>query len=536
MSDKKQVTSKNVLWINYQIEKIFSYPLIILGVLGIIGILIRLYYFPFNIPLTLDATGYFWYAMDMSLLGKFPEEYNFPNTSWSSFLSIFFSLINSTNFLDYMNLQRYLSIAISVLTIIPVYLTCTRFFNKSYSLLGAALFVFDPRIIQNSLSGITEPPYILLGSLVLFFILSKKVTRVYAAFGITALFSLVRYEGLFAIVAISIIFFLRFRNDRKVIPKYFVAMAIFLLILLPMAYVRMNTTVYVSNDEVIHLKENGLHGLLSHAIGSPVAYYGSSIAGLVDRPSLSELVSKSLSYFSQYLVWVMIPIFGFFAPSGIMLFAKKWDYRKTVILLFSIFLILPALYAYSRGFQDTRYLFVMFPIFAILSLYTVEKINERIRNFGLIWLVVISFILSVSFLFLDYKNFDYEHEIQAFEISKHIASIAKGTNDYYPEAKFASMSELNNYDFPILSSTVSKGPKLFSTDGFKSLKEFVVANREKGLSHLVVDNSKVRPKFLHDVFVNENMYPFLIKEFDSLEYGYTYHVKVYRIEYEKFKK
>lgn len=521
MSDNKQFgNKKSIQLISYTIEKIFNYPIIILSVIGIIGILIRLYYFPFNVPLTLDAVGYFWYAMDMSLLGKFPEGYNFPNNGWPSFLSIFFSLINSTNFLDYMNLQRYLSISMSVLTIIPVYLTCTRFFNKSYSLLGAALFVFDPRIIQNSLSGITEPLYILLVSLALFFILSKKMTSIYAAFGITALFSLVRYEGLFAIVTLSIIFFLRFRNDRKTIPKYFVAMTIFLLVLLPMVYIR---TVTIGND-----------GLTYHAIGSPAAYYGSSIAGLPDRPPLSELVAKSLTYFAQYLVWVMIPIFGFFAPSGTVLFFKKWDYRKTTVLLFSIVLILPALYAYSRGFQDTRYLFVMFPIFAILSLYTIEKINEKIRNFGLIWLVLIIFILSVSLLFLDYKNFNYEHEIQAFKISEHIASIAEGINDYYPEAKFASVSELNNYDFPTLSSTVSKGPKLFSTEGVKSLKEFIVDNKEKGLSHLVVDNSEKRPDFLRRVFLDEKSYPYLIKEFDSHENGFTYYVKVYRINYDKF--
>ncbi len=520
MSDKKNLEIHYLIQrLNNKFETLSRYPIICLIVIGLIGFLVRFYYFPYDVPLTLDALGYFWYAMDMSVLGRFPEGYNFPNNGWPSFLSIFFSLINSTNFLDYMNLQRCLSISISVITIVPVYLACTRFFNKSYSLLGAALFVFDPRIIQNSLSGITEPAYILLGSLVLFFILSKKMTSIYAAFGIAALFSLVRYEGLFAIVALSIIFFLRFKNDRKVVPKYFVALIIFLVVLLPMVYIRTVT--------------NGSDGLITHAIGSPVAYYGTSIAGLSDRPALLELVSKSLMYFSQYLAWVMIPLFGFFVPSGTVLFFKKWDYRKTTVLLFSIVLILPTLYAYSRGFQDTRYLFVMFPIFAILSLYTIEKISGKIKNFGLIWFVIITFILSASLLFLDYKNFDYEHEIQAFRISEYIAGVAEGINDYYPEAKFTDVSELTNYDFPTTSSTISNGPKLFPTEGIETLNEFIITNKEKGLSHIVVDNSEIRPQFLKDIYMNESMYPFLIKEFDSVEYGYTYHVKVYRIDYEK---
>jgi len=519
--DKKQ-SGKHYLiqQLNHKFEALSRYPIICLIVIGLIGFLVRFYYFPYDVPLTLDAVGYFWYAIDMSVLGRFPEGYNFPNNGWPAFVSVFFSLINSTNFLDYMHLQRYLSIAISVLTIIPVYLTCTRFFNKSYSLLGAALFVFDPRIIQNSLSGITEPSYILLGSLVLFFILSKKMTSIYAAFGITALFSLVRYEGLFAIVALSIIFFLRFIKNRKTIPKYFVAMTIFLLVLLPMAYIRTATT---GND-----------GLTSHAIGSPAAYYGSSIAGLPDRPPLSELVSKSLTYFSQYLVWVMIPIFGFFAPSGTVLFFKKWDYKKTTVLLFSVVLILPALYAYSRGFQDTRYLFVMFPIFAILSLYTIEKINEKIRNFGLIWLLVIIFIFSSSILFLSFKDFNYERELESFKIAELVVVNAKGVNDHYPESKYYFVSKLSEYEFPTLSSSVSTGPILFATEGFGSLEEFIERYRDQGLTHLVVDNSEKRPDFLRRVFLDEKSYPYLIKEFDSHENGFTYYVKVYSINYDEF--
>ena len=521
MFDNKQFgNKKSIQLISYTIEKIFNYPIIILSVIGIIGILIRLYYFPYNIPLTLDATSYFWYAMDMSILGRFPEGYNFPNNGWPSFLSIFFSLYNSENFLDYMMLQRYLSITISVLTLIPVYLLCTRFFNKVYSLLGASLFVLDPRIIQNSLLGITEPAYILLGSLALFLFLGKKMTHIYAAFGIIAIFSLVRYEGLYVIVSLSIVFFIRFRKDRKVISKYLIAIMIFLLVLLPMIYIR---TVTTGND-----------GLTYHAIESPSAYYRGSLSGYSGIPAFTDLVSKSLTNFSMYLIWVMIPIFGFFVPSGAILFLKNWDYKKTTILLFSIFLILPALYAYSRGFQDTRYLYVIFPIFTILSLYTIKKINEKFRNSSLIGIIIIIFTLFLSLLFLEYKNFDYEHELEAFKVAELVGTNAKGVNNYSPEAKYVSVSMLSEYKFPVLSSSVSAGPKLFTIDGFKTLEEFIEIYRDQGLTHLVIDDSEKRPDFLRRIFLDEKSYPYLIREFDSHENGFTYHVKVYKIDYEEF--
>jgi hypothetical protein len=521
MSDNKQFgNKKSIQLISYTIEKIFNYPIIILSIIGIIGILIRLYYFPYNIPLALDATGYFWYAMDMSILGRFPEGYNFPNNGWPAFLSIFFSLYNSENFLNYMMLQRYLSITISVLTLIPVYLLCTRFFNKVYSLIGASLFVLEPRIIQNSLFGITEPAYILLGSLALFLFLSKKMTPIYAAFGVIALFSLVRYEGLYVVVPLSIMFFIRFRKDRKVILKYLIAIMIFLLVLLPMTYIRITTT---GND-----------GLTYHAIESPSAYYRGSLSGYSGMPAFTDLVFKSLTNFSMYLIWVMIPVFGFFVPSGAILFFKKWNYEKTTVLLFAIFLILPALYAYSRGFQDTRYLYVMFPIFSILSLYTIKKINEKFRNFNLIRIIVIIFTLIISLLFLEHKNFDYEHELEAFKIAELVAINAKGVNNYFPEAKYVSVSVLSEYKFPVLSSSVSKEPKLFTIDGFETLEEFIEGYRDQGLTHLVVDNSEKRPDFLRRVFLDEKSYPYLIKEFDSHENGFTYYVKLYRINYDEF--
>jgi hypothetical protein len=55
-----------------------------------------------------------------------------------------------------------------------------------------------------------------------------------------------------------------------------------------------------------------------------------------------------------------------------------------------------------------------------------------------------------------------------------------------------------------------------------------------GLTHLVIDDAETRPDFLKNVFYNEEKYPYLIKVFDSKDYGYKYAVKIFRIDYEKF--
>ena len=144
--------------------KIFSRNAIIcLGIIALSGFFIRFFYFPEGIPITLDGALYFWYANDLSISGTFPDNVNFPNNGWPTFLSVFFYFFNSENFLDYMDLQRYVTIIISVSTIIPVYISYVgKFCGYGLSLLGTVFFVFQPRIIENSLLGITEPLFIFL--------------------------------------------------------------------------------------------------------------------------------------------------------------------------------------------------------------------------------------------------------------------------------------------------------------------------------------------------------------------------------------
>ena len=112
---------------NLVYEKLFvNSKMIIVFLLGIIlsGLFLRLYYFPYDIPVSLDAGYYFWYANDLSLSRQFPEHSLSTNNAWPTLLSFFFSIFHFDNALDYMSLQRYLSVGISTLTIIPIYLLC----------------------------------------------------------------------------------------------------------------------------------------------------------------------------------------------------------------------------------------------------------------------------------------------------------------------------------------------------------------------------------------------------------------------------
>ena len=70
----------------------------------LVGLTIRLYFFSFEIPPTLDSLLYFKYAIDLVIFKQFPPTYDFPNNGWPLFIASFFSLILKSNLFNYINI------------------------------------------------------------------------------------------------------------------------------------------------------------------------------------------------------------------------------------------------------------------------------------------------------------------------------------------------------------------------------------------------------------------------------------------------
>jgi hypothetical protein len=517
---------------------VFKNPIFALIIIGSIGLFLRLYYLPYDIPITLDGLRYFWYANDLSL-GHVLTTYEVANNGWPTFLSIFFSIFHFNNFMDYMILQRIISILLSVLTIIPIYFLCKRFSNRLYAIFAAALFVFEPHIIQNSLFGITDPLYILLltVSLVLFTSTNKKI--MYASFSIVALASIVRLEGMFTFISLSILFFLRYKKERKMIIKYGLALSVFILSLLPMIIFRIAS---VGNDNLV----------------TRVITTGNDVI------IMNESFHNNSEFFMQFLLSVktfvyffglsLLPIFIIFIPLGIyLLFRTKIENIVTIIV--PILLLLASSFAaFILGVHDHRYFYPLFPMFSILSVITIKSVmgKIKIKKHNIFLIVLISVILFLSLTFLHFKTEDVKHEKEALGIAYHVANMTSGINPYLPESKYLPITEMSKHNFPILSTDVGLpqnlvkedyrgqiwlGPKVILTNDFNSLEEYIESGKTNGLSHLVVDgikNSSHRVSFLEDVYYNDEKYPYLTKVFDSNDYGYNYHLKIYKINYEQF--
>ena len=67
-----------------------------------------------------------------------------------------------------------------------------------------------------------------------------------------------------------------------------------------------------------------------------------------------------------------------------------------------------------------------------------------------------------------------------------------------------------------------------------SLKELIEFTHENEIKYLVIDEKDRKPVFLKNIFDNEEKYPFLVKDYDSKDYGYLYHLKIFKIDYERF--
>ena len=520
-----------------EIKNSFSNKKIIslISAIFIASLLMRLYYYDSSIPITNDSLNYFFYAMDIKITGHIPENYSLGNNGWPLFLSLFFSTFQFDNVQNYMQLQQIITILISSLTIIPVYLLCKRFFNPTYSLIGAAIIGFEPHLIQNSILGITDSLYIFLVASSIWLFLDSRQKIVYCSFGLVAIATIVRSEGIFLFFTISLMYFIINRKNRQELVRYVFALAIFILILTPMIFYQ--TSIF-GDDRMFARTTIGIEHLKTDC----------SICG-PDNISGIPFIIQGIENFPKYLGWNMIPILIFFVPIGIILVLKNLNARIGILISSLVIMSIPAFYAYAIPLQDLRYLFFLYPIFCVISLFTIRKLLESIsQRKNLVVLLILIGIITVSIFYLNETN-DNTHESESLEIAKILSGSKKIINDYLPESKFLEISgiDYNMKDFQLhffnervmgesIRNSIQHNVIIIKLNDFDSINELIELSEKNEITHLVVDLEKNRGEVLIEIYNNEKQFPFLDKIFDSDQYEFDYKMKVFKIDYEKFDK
>ena len=515
-----------------------SYNVILsITLLGIIGLLVRFYYFPYEIPFTYDALDYFSYALSMSQTGHFPNNWPLVNNGWPSFVSIIFANLNSENFMDFIHTQRILSVIISVLTIIPIYLISRKFFDKTYSVIAATLFIFNPRIIENSLLGVTESLYLFLFTIAIFLLLSKNKFYVYISFSIIALVAITRYEGLLLIIPFSVIFFIKFKNEQKIIFKYIIVLSLFLLIIIPVASFR--------------IESSGQDGFISHYTAGLIYVSDDLVEGTEEdeewivkgENNIPIFLINGFLGFGNMIGLLLIPFYIFLIPTSLfVIFRKKYyekiNYKISSILLLMGIMSIPAFYAFGRNIEDPRFIFIFLPFLCMLSIPILKNIQEKFNHKQIFSICFVVVIMIGGMMMMELGKSDYTHEREAFQISQYIIKNTEGVNAISPESRYFKTAEVED-KWPNISNVeisssghVSREINRIFAEDFDTLDEFLIAAKLQGITHLVVDGKNNRPDFLNSIYQNDNKYPFLEKIYDSSEKGFEYHVKIYLINYE----
>ena len=90
---------------------------------------------------------------------------------------------------------------------------------------------------------------------------------------------------------------------------------------------------------------------------------------------------------------------------------------------------LSSLYAYARGIEETRYLYPLIPILILFSCQFFDYISKK-WNIKIIIITVISIIIILSSMFLEYNKEDYEYEKEMYNAALFLSNEADGVNNY----------------------------------------------------------------------------------------------------------
>ena len=536
---------------------------ICLSLIVVLGLAMRFYYVPTDLPIVSDGYFEFVYAAKTVFEGSLPIGYNTTNTGWANFLSLFFSLSDTSDPFYLMQIQRSLSIILSTITIIPAFFIFRKFVNVRWALFGSILLIIEPRLLMMSLEGINYSLFIFIFVLAIALFLKKTNISLFLSFGCIACATLVRYEGLLLLIPLSIMYFVKFK-DKKSIIKFLGMIFVIIIILAPISALRIQATENLCYETVFG-EGCGIDGFSRSILAGPIdlnrtltVAVGQEIPESVSDARFEFktdnyvvlLANQIIVIFSTLIKFIglaLIPYFALFVSYNIILRIKnkkplKLDWDKKMIVLTIGIMLLPALYAYWRGFEEIRYVLVAIPLICVLSISWTNIISEKIsknRNFLVILIVL---VLISSIIFVEFKQVSDGHK-ELFLVSQKIVELTD-TSTFHSNTIFAgdtfhkdgyTRAVVLSHNWPYLPEPNESGKLIpmfhkITSENFNDIKHFITESQKAGLEYIVIDEDA---KLFVDLRKNPLKYPYLYKVFDSDDYDFMNHFRIYKINYEK---
>ena len=522
--------------------------------ISVVSILLKLYLVDFSIPVNSDNLEYALFAIAHTN-GDFSQS-SHRGMGWSYFVSIFFNFVDSNNFLDYSNILRGLSMAISVSSISMMYLLGRKFFDGRYSLLLASLFAFEPHLNYNSGLGLAEPFFILALIGTFYFILNKDSRFVIISLLLAGIVYWSRLNGFFAFFVISVIYFITMRKSPHFFRNYVIGLGIFILIISPILIERdaqfgdpfysvYSGTIFSGDIETIYSE-----------VGTNETY---SASQFIEENGIGSFIQTFIlnGFYNTFslLSILSFPYLFILIPFGILFSFRAFDQNPNFIKANWIFLSISILFMILiiAVVPERRFLFHILPFLMIFSVIPVQRVIEyglstfsfsrKQKDIFLVSVIIILIILS-GFFTLRYEKLDTILENEKLAFSNFALNNLDGTVlrdfggglDCITYLKITN--PIDNFKNYKINQNMDSGYQFndISLPSKNNLNEFLIYAEDKNLKYIISNekNSNINP-LIDELYYTHNSYSYLEKIFDSNDVGYKkLKLKVFEINYKKF--
>ena len=524
----------------------------------IISLGLKLYLVDFSLPVNSDNLSYVLNGIAHSN-GDFDHS---PSRSigWSLFLSPFFSLMNSNDFLDYSNVAKIISIGVSTTTIFLIYKVGRKFFDERYSLVAACLFAFLPQLNYNSVMALSEPLFIFSILASFYFLLNDKSKFIIPALAFVGFSYWIRLNGIIFFLIISLTYILTFKKSRIFLRNYGIGLVILLIIISPIflqKYEQFGDPFYSSYQDTMFSKNYEEH------ITNVSLNTKTSASSYIENNGILDFIYTFFisGFFNSMIILskLSFPYMVILIPFGILFsfraFDQKSQYTKAnwIFILSSIFLMSFIL----SVVPEQRFLLFLMPFLVLFSVIPIQRVTEyglstfslsrKQKDIFLVIVIIIIIILSGLFT-LRYEKLDPVLENEKMDFAKYALENLHGNTlrdfggatDYI---NFVILLDHNDFqDFKIRSwaDGTERNKFAYQETGVSAsnIEDLVLKGESLNLNYLISNqHTTFFYPYIDQVYHNEKQYTYLIKIFDSSEHGYEkLKIKVFEINYEKFHK
>lgn len=504
-----------------KLEKIQSKTIFSLSMVILLGLAIRLYFTPWDLPT--NSSDSFLLMIEGIAFSEGDFTYISHRSLWPLFLSGFFSLFKFDDYFEYMTIVRIISISVSLATIPIIYLISKRFVKEKYAIIATVLFTLESNLVENSIFGQTEPLFIILGLTSFYFVLQKNQRYQLLAFVFAGLAFDTRVNGVVLILLVIFMMILKIKNQENSIKNLVIGMTLLLVVIAP-----------------IHIIDPVLQGepifpfikTVTVTILEEQQYY--STYQTSENISSTEIISNAMKNEFSHIVRISIPYLIVFFPIGIIVSLRKIDFEEKMLFLVIIISLVVAIPQYTVS-NEFRNLFFLTPFLCIFSVIGIQKLLEKteMKNIFLILLIGGLILLSANFLRERY-DIDEEYFLEKDNFGKYVVNNFEGniTGNIRLEI-IRNMPDLK------LSSSHFNDKLGYFDPGITidSVSQLMTYSQKNKIEYLVIEEHVVQKHYpiFNNILANKNQYEYLEEVFDTHDLDYNkFKAKIFKINWEQY--